>query len=276
MGGHVRPAVAGNGSALWSDIHVAIFGDVDSTVSGVIGQHENIRGRTPATAIMSNSDEPADEGGHDHAGEEHDDHRDHNDIDEDTVEEVTELVQAVQDAADDLRDDVPPEIFRRLDHLEGAIEAIEDWADDAEPDQGVDALAGAKTIVDAEQERAETLRNEAPSGNVDLLQQFEVLEDALEDLEDTVDAFTFGTTSYVVYMNRQFVARYTTDDVSVETILEDAGKQDPDELGLFPLDGITGDRQTDQAFPADRELDLDESYRTFFESTSDGGKIAHE
>jgi hypothetical protein len=79
-----------------------------------------------------------------------------------------------------------------------------------------------------------------------------------------------------VYVNSQFVGRYTTDNISVEKILTDADKEDPTELGLFPLASLTGDRQRDQAFPADEDLDLSDANRTFFESTSDGGKIAHE
>lgn len=192
-----------------------------------------------------------------------------------TTNAVAGKIEPVQQAINDLEDDVPPGIFRRIDHLEKAVEAIEDWADNADP-HDTDALVGAKTIIDAEQERADVLRGEVPDGNNDLLRKFERLEDRLEDLEDAVDPLEFTTTAHVVYVNSQFIDRYTPDDVTVETILSDAGKEDPEELGLFPLDGLTGDRQTDKAFPADRKLDLDEPHRTFFESTSDGGKIAHE
>lgn len=192
-----------------------------------------------------------------------------------TTNAVAGKVEPIQAAVNALENDLPPALLRDLDHLEDAIEAIEDWADEADPED-IDALAGAKTIVDAEQERAEALRSQAGSGQANIRQKFENVEDRLEDLEDAVDPLTFTTTAYVVYVNGTFVARYTDADVTVETLLEDADKEDPDELGLFPLDGFDGDRQTDQAFPADRDLDLDDEYRTFFESTSDGGKIAHE
>ncbi|WP_424016276.1 hypothetical protein ACOZ4N_01225 (plasmid) [Halorientalis pallida] len=192
-----------------------------------------------------------------------------------TTKAVAGKVEPVQRAINDLEDDVPLDIFRRLDHSEEAIEAIEDWADNADP-KDTDALVGAKIIIDAEQERAAALREEVPDGNIDLLRKFEEFEDRLEDLEDLVDSLKFTTTAYVVYVNSQFVARYDSSDVSVETMLTDAEKEDPDELGLFPLDGLTGNRQRDQAFPADEDLDLGGKNRTFFESTSDGGKIAHE
>lgn len=192
-----------------------------------------------------------------------------------TTNEVAGKVQPVQSAIEAIEDDVPVEVFRRLSHMKAAIEVIEDWADEAEPDN-TDALVGAKTIIDAERERAADIRQEVPDGNTSLLQKFEDLEDRFEDLSDTVDPLDFGTTGYVVYVNQQFVSRYDVRSVTVETILLDADKKDPSELGLFPLDGLLGDRKEDQAFPANRDLDLSDEYRTFFESTSDGGKIAHE
>lgn len=192
-----------------------------------------------------------------------------------TTKAVAGKIQPVQNAIDALKDDVPVDIFRRLDHMDGALGAIEGWADEADP-HDTDALVGAKTIINAEQERVADIRREVPDGNTSLRQKFENLEARLEDLEDVVNELTFTATAYVVYVNKQFVSRYADRQVSVETILVDAGKEDPDELGLFPRDGLFGDRQEDQAFPAERELDLGDEHRTFFESTSDGGKIAHE
>lgn len=192
-----------------------------------------------------------------------------------TTNEVAGKVQPVQSAIEAIEDDVPVEVFRRLSHMKAAIDAFEDWADEADV-QDTDALVGAKTIVDAERERAAAIRHEVPDGNTSLLQKFDNLEDRLEDLGDAVNQLDFTTTGYVVYVNQQFVGRYDDSSMSVETILLDADKKDPDELGLFPLDGLLGDRQENQAFPADRDLDLRDEYRTFFESTSDGGKIAHE
>lgn len=187
--------------------------------------------------------------------------------------DISDTVQAIQDAIDNLEDEVSIDLFKRLDNLEAAVETIEDWADDSENDD-VEAIAGVQTIVDAEQTRAELLRDQAPDGRVELLRKFESLEDALEELEDLVDPITFDTKAYIVYVNHEFVARYADDQIDVESILRDAGKEDPEELGLFPLDGFRGSRQTDQAFPADRTLDLDDANRIHFESTSDGGKIA--
>ncbi|QRV16323.1 hypothetical protein JMJ58_05370 [Haloterrigena salifodinae] len=190
-----------------------------------------------------------------------------------TTKAIAGKINPVQSAIEMLEDELPPTLIRKLDHLKGALATIEDWADDAEP-HDIDALVGAKTIIDAEQQRVEDLRSQAGSGQTAVIQKFEKVTDRLSDLKDTVEPLTFTTTAYVVYVNGQFVARYSDGDVTVETLLEDAGKEDPDELGLFPLDGFNGDRQTDQAFPADQDLDLSDEHRTFFESTSDGGKIA--
>jgi len=192
-----------------------------------------------------------------------------------TTSEVAGKIQPVQTAINSLEDEVPNNILRRLGYLEDALEAAEDWADEADPND-INAIAGIQTIVDAEQSRVDMLRSEIPSGRQSLEQKFQNLEDRLAALADTVDGLRFNTTANVVYVNKQFVARYDDDEVGVETILRAAGKEDPDELGLFPLDSLYGDRQEDKAFPADRELNLSDQYRTFFESTSDGGKIAYE
>ena len=192
-----------------------------------------------------------------------------------TTKKVDGKVNPVQSAIEAIEDDVPVEVFRRLSHMMEAIGVLGTWADNAGP-QDTDALVGAKTIVSAERERASDIRQEVPDSNTSLLQKFDNLKERLENLADTVDPLEFGTTGYVVYVNQQFVGRYDGNSVSVETILLDADKEDPDELGLFPLDGLLGNRQEDQAFPADRNLDLSDKYRIFFESTSDGGKIAYE
>lgn len=192
-----------------------------------------------------------------------------------TTNEVAGKIQPVQAAIRSLEDEIPPNIYRRLGYLDDALEAVNDWAEEAAPDD-IDAIAGVQTIVDAEQSRVDALQSEIPSGRKSVEQKFQNLEDRLAALADTVDGLTFTTTAYVVYVNKQFVARYDDKGVDVGTILRAAGKEDPDELGLFPVDGLYGDRQEDQAFPADRELDLSNKHRTFFESTSDGGKIAYE
>lgn len=192
-----------------------------------------------------------------------------------TTKEVAGKVNPVQSAIGAIEDDVPAEVFRRLSHMKEAIGTIENWADEADS-KDIDALAGTKTIVSAERGRARAIRQEVPDSNTDLLQKFDNLKEQLENLTETVEPLDFTTTGYVVYVNQQFVNRYDDRSASVETILLDADKKDPDELGLFPLDSLLGNRQEDQAFPADRELDLNDEYRTFFESTSDGGKIAYE
>jgi sulfur carrier protein ThiS len=190
-----------------------------------------------------------------------------------TTDQVADRAQAIQDAIKILEDELPPTLRQEVDHLGDAIEAIEDWADEADA-RKTDALAGAPVIVDAEQERIEHLEAQVGTGQTSVWEKVDDVGDALEELEDVVDAITFTATWYVVYVNDQFIERYDEDSVSVETILMDARKEDPSELGLFPLDGFKGQRQTDQAFPADDDVELSDDHRTFFESTSDGGKIA--
>lgn len=192
-----------------------------------------------------------------------------------TTKKIAGKVNSVLSAIEAIEDDVPVEVFRRLSHMKEAIGVIETWADDADP-RDTDMLVGAKTIVSTERERARDIRQEVPDGNTSLLQKFDNLTERLENLVDIVEPLEFSTTGYVVYVNQQFVDRYDDSSVSVETILLNAGKKDSDELGLFPLDSLLGNRQEDQAFQANRDLDLDEKYRTFLESTSDGGKIAYE
>jgi len=190
-----------------------------------------------------------------------------------TTDQVADYAQAVQDAIKALKSEFPPTLRREVDHLGDGVEAIEDWADEADS-QDIDALAGAPVIVDAEQERVEHLEAQIGTGQTDIWEKLDNVEDALEDLEDVVDALTFTTTRYVVYVNSQFTERYDERSASVRTILTDAHKENPSELGLFPLDEFKGQRQSEQAFPADENLNLGDDHRTFFESTSDGGKIA--
>ena len=190
-----------------------------------------------------------------------------------TTDQVAERVQAVQDAIEALEDELPPTLRREVDHLGDGVEAIEDWANEADS-QNIDALSGAPVIVDAEQDRAEYLEAQVGTGQTELWEMVDNVGDALENLEDEVDSLEFSTARYVVYVNNQFTERYEERSISVEKILADAYKEDPSELGLFPLDGFKGQRQTDQAFPADDDVDLSDDDRVFFESTSDGGKIA--
>lgn len=203
------------------------------------------------------------------------DHAGHEREEEETIttDRVADGAQAVQDAIEALEGELPPTLQREVDHLGDGVEAIEDWADEADA-QDTDALAGAPVTVDAEQKRVEHLESQVGTGQTELWEKVDNVEDALEDLEDIVDPLRFSTTRYVVYLNDQFTERYEEKSTSVEKILTDATKEDPSELGLFPLDGFNGQRQTDQAFPADNDLDLSDDHRTFFESTSDGGKIA--
>lgn len=203
------------------------------------------------------------------------DHVDHEREQEETIttDRVADGAQAVQDAIEALEGELPPTLQREVDNLGDGVEAIEDWADEADT-HDTDALAGAPIIVDAEQKRVEHLESQVGTGQTELWEKVDNVEDALEDFEDVVDPLRFTTSRYVVYVNGQFTERYEEKSISVEKILTDANKEDPSELGLFPLDEFKGQRQTDQAFPADTNLDLSDAHRTFFESTSDGGKIA--
>lgn len=191
--------------------------------------------------------------------------------DEKQFNQIAELAESTQDAISRLQGEFPPQLQRDVDHMEAAIEQVADWADEA---TDADALAGASVIIEAEQIRIADLQTQVGSGNEDVRGKLEAVENRLDALGDAISDLDISTVAYVIYVNSQFVARYYENSVKVETILEDAGREDPSELGLFPLDEFDGDRQTDQAFPADKDLNLNEDYRTFFRSTSDGGKIA--
>lgn len=185
---------------------------------------------------------------------------------------LAENIENAQDRLADLEADLPPFYREEVDHLGRDLEVLADWVDDAE-EEGANALAGATTIVDTMRARINHFKDEFGQQG-DLQGKLQSLAGALNPVEEKIEDLPITETAYVVYVNRRFVARYWDSDVKVETILEDAAKPNPSELGLFPLDGLYGDWQTDQAFPANNDLDLDDDHRTYFDSTSDGGKIA--
>lgn len=256
-----------------SDDYVAILGYVDARQSGASGQRGPQSGCSPATPIMTSNNTPADEGGHEETQAQH--AEEPADAESPVLKRVARHAQRVQNAVQPLESEVAPENLRDLQHLEHGAATIEDWADNASPGD-IDALVGAKTIVEAEQERVQALRDEVGAGRTSVVKKFDTLADRLKDLREEVDPLTFDVTAYVVYVNKRFVKRYDESSVEVETILVDADKKNPEELGLFPTDGLEGEREEDLAFPAGKQLDLRDEYRTFFQSTSDGGKIAHE
>lgn len=185
---------------------------------------------------------------------------------------LAENIENAQDRLDDFEADLPPFYREEVNHLGTDLEVLGDWVDDAE-EEGANALAGAATVVATMRARMKYFEDELGQQG-DLQGKLQSLEGALNPIEEKVEDLSITETAYVVYVNREYVARYWDSNVAVETVLEDAGRQKPSELGLFPLDGLYGDWQTDQAFPADNDLDLDGDHRTYFESTSDGGKIA--
>lgn len=186
-------------------------------------------------------------------------------------------IQKAQGLVESLENDLPPTHTRTVQHLETDLEVLEEWASDAE-DEGVEALAGAPVVVDTAQLRVDHLQDKLGQADQDLATRLEEIEDALEEIEDVVDDLDITTTAYVVYVNRGFAARYYTAEASISTLLIaglDGDIEDQvDEFGLFPQDGLYGDNVEDKAFPANREIDLGAEHRTYWTSTSDGGKIA--
>lgn len=185
---------------------------------------------------------------------------------------LAENIENAQDRLANLEADLPPYFREEVDHLATDLEVLADWVDDAKEDGAIE-LTGATTIVDTMHARIDHFEDEFDQQG-DLHGKVQAVEGALNPIEEKIEDLPITETAYVVYMNRGFVTRYWENNVTVETILEDADRQNPSELGLFPLDGLYGDWQTDQAFPADNNLDLGDEHRTYFESTSDGGKIA--
>lgn len=189
-------------------------------------------------------------------------------------EPLAAKIETAKDHIEALEDEFPPHYRRELEDLEDEIEVLKDWTTTADSDENVEALAGATVIVETAQARVNHLQDEFGQGAGELSGRIETLGQAIQNIKDEVDDLTLTSDVHVVYVNREFIARYEDDDVTVKRILKDADRKDPSELGLFPLDGLYGTHTEDKAFPADHDLDFDEPHRTYFETTSDGGKIA--
>ena len=199
-------------------------------------------------------------------------------IDEQIDNQLRGSVNQAQGLANSIKRDLPPTHTRAVENLETDLEVLEQWLDDVEVD-GVDALAGAPIVVGTAQLRIEHLQDKVGQGDPDLATRLEELEDTVEEIEDVVDDLQIGTTAYVTYVNRSFADRYFTAAVQISTLLiagldDEDVDQNVDDYGLFPMDSIYGDSVEDQAFPANREVDLGDDHRRYWESTSDGGKIA--
>lgn len=186
-------------------------------------------------------------------------------------------IQKAQGLVESLENDLPPTHTRTVQHLEKDLEVLEEWVTDAE-DEGVEALAGAPVVVDTAQLRVDHFQDKIGQTDQDLATRLEEIDDAVEDIEDVVDDLDITTTAYVVYVNRGFAARYFAAEASISALLiaglDDDIEDRVDEFGLFPQDDLYGDNVEDKAFPANREVDLDAEHRTYWTSTSDGGKIA--
>lgn len=166
-----------------------------------------------------------------------------------------------------------PYLKREVGHLEQDLEILEDWAGRMD-EEGVDALAGAPVVISTALERVAYFEEQVGEADRGLEQRLEQLDGALAEVEDIAAALDISSTAYVTYVNRSFAARYFDAQVQVGTILSDAGREDVDELGLYPLDDLFGNAIPELAFPANQEVDLREENRVYWESESDGGLIA--
>lgn len=171
------------------------------------------------------------------------------------------------------RQDLVPHLQREADHLDEDLAILEAWAQEAARG-GVDALAGADVVAVTAVKRIAFFEEQIGAADAGLGQRFERLGEAIEEIEALVEALEVSREVYVTYVNRSFAARYGDPSVRVGTILEDAGRDDVDELGLYPLDDLFGSAIPDLAFPANRQVDLRKENRVYWESESDGGSIA--
>lgn len=182
-------------------------------------------------------------------------------------------IERVQNTAETLVDDIPPHYQRTLEHLVVDMEVLEKWHDAARED-GVEELAGASTVAITARKRIDRLQNDLAGASQDVTNRLDQLDDAIEDLEQAVESLNVTRTVYVVYVNKRFAHRYADPDVTIRTLLTDAGFEDVDDYGLFPHDDLYGSAQEDLAFPPNRDVDLSEDHRTYWTSTSDEDKIA--
>lgn len=190
-----------------------------------------------------------------------------------TATEIDSQIDKAQGLTQSLSDQLTPHLGRTVQYLMEDLEVLEDWSEEVDA-EGVDALAGAPTVVETALLRVNFLQDEVGEAGSDLRQRLEELEGTLAELQDAVDGFDISADAYVTYVNASFAARYAQMKVRVGTILSDAGRKDVDELGLYPLDALYGAAIPDLAFPANREVNLSDEHRTYWQSESDGGSIA--
>lgn len=190
-----------------------------------------------------------------------------------TPDEIDGQISKAQGLGKSLGEQLTPHLSRTVRHLSEDLEVLEAWNTDVNA-EGVDALAGAPTVVATALLRVNFLQDEISEADPGLQQRLEELADTLATLQDTVNGLDITADAFVTYVNASFAARYVQTKVRVGAILSDAGREDVDELGLYPLDGLYGTAIPDLAFPANREVDLSEEHRTYWQSESDGGSIA--
>lgn len=190
-----------------------------------------------------------------------------------TPEEIDGQIKKAKGLAQSMANQLPPHLSRTVRYLDEDLEVLEEWREEIDAD-GVDALAGAPTVVETALLRVNFLQDEVGESDASLKKRLEELEDALAALQDTADGLKITADAFVTYVNASFAARYVEPKIRVGAILSDAGREDVDELGLYPLDGLYGTAIPDLAFPANREVDLSKEHRTYWQSESDGGSIA--
>lgn len=190
-----------------------------------------------------------------------------------TLSELSGSIKRAQGLLDAFGQDLIPRLEREADHLGDDLEVLEDWTGDAE-EEGAFALAEADVVVRTSRKRVDYLEEQIGEADAGLRERLERLDGALEDIQDRVDSLEVSRVAYATYVNRGFAARYDESTVQVSTILQDTGRKDVEELGLYPLDDLFGNAIPELAFPANREVDLRDDNRTYWESESDGGLVA--
>lgn len=192
---------------------------------------------------------------------------------ESRVRDLQDAIDRAQGLLEAFQQGLTPYLEREAGHLGDDLRVLEEWSEDVEQ-AGIEALAGAEIVAETTLKRTDYFEEQIGEADAGLAERLERLDEALRDIEDAVGDLEISAVAFVTYVNRAFAARYLNPTVEVGEILEDAGRDDVDELGLYPLDTLFGQAIPELAFPANREVDLREPNRIYWESESDGGSIA--
>jgi len=188
-------------------------------------------------------------------------------------EQTTSLATAVQEAQDrieDVEDAIGPEYQAQQEAVEDALEAAEDAIgamDDASENDDNDALADAHAsaldAVKTSQDELNELQEAVGFENAGQAERIEAAEDAIERVEDQLDAFDLAETpgndepvgELFIEVNeerKKAPERFMT-PLEIVRLFD----YDPDNVVLYKARDIEdGSREDDQFLPRDEDIDL--------------------